>query len=102
MSAMHRRKWNAKTKTHMVLEGLQGKPVAEICNEYGLDQSQYDQCRDQFLAQAAHAFEPHQHTRTEACLEQKNARLKQLVGELTFELQKPDELWGWRGAGRFG
>ena len=30
---MHRRKWDAKTKVMIVLQGLQGKPVAEICNE---------------------------------------------------------------------
>jgi transposase-like protein len=91
---MHRRKWDAKTKARIVLEGLQGKPVAEVCNEYQISQSQYYQWRDQFLAHAAHAFEAHQHTRTEARLAEENARLKRLVGELTLELKKSDELWG--------
>jgi transposase len=49
---MHRRKWDAKTKAIIVLEGLKGKPVAEICTEHQLSQSQYYQWRDQFLAHA--------------------------------------------------
>jgi transposase-like protein len=91
---MHRRKWEAKTKACIVLEGLQGKPVAEICSEHQISQSQYYQWCDPFLAHAASAFEAHQHARTEARLAQENARLKKLVGELTLELKKSDELWG--------
>lgn len=78
----------------IVIQGLQGKPVAVICNAYQISQSQYDQGRDQFLAHASHAFEvPHQ-GRQEVRLAQENARLKKLVGELTLELKKSDELWG--------
>ena len=29
---MHCRKWDAKTQAMSVLQGLQGKPVAVICN----------------------------------------------------------------------
>jgi hypothetical protein len=31
---MARRKWDAKTKALIVIEGLKGKPVAEICTEH--------------------------------------------------------------------
>lgn len=89
---MHRRKWDAKTKVMIVLQGLQGKPVAEICTEHQISQSLYYQWRDQFLANATKAFEDPQRARKEARLEQENTRLKQLVGELTFELKKSDEL----------
>jgi transposase-like protein len=91
---MHRRKWDAKTKAIIVLEGLKGKPVAEICSEHQISQSQYYQWRDQFFAHAAHAFEVHQHTRKEARLAQENTRLKRLVGELLLELKKSDEVLG--------
>jgi transposase-like protein len=91
---MYRRKWDAKTKALIVLEGLKGKPVAEICTEHQISQSLYYQWRDQFLAHAAKVFEVQQHTKKEARLEQENARLKQLVGELTLELKKSDELLG--------
>ena len=91
---MQKRKWDAKTKAMIVVEGLKGKPVAEICTKHQINQSQYYQWRDQFLAHAANAFEVHQHTRKEARLEQENARLKKLVGELLLEVKKSDELLG--------
>jgi transposase-like protein len=91
---MHRRKWDAKTKAMMVIEGLKGKPVAEICTEHQISQAQYYQWRDQFLAQAAKAFEVHEQSQREARLARENARLKTLVGELTLELKKSDELLG--------
>jgi transposase-like protein len=91
---MHKRKWDPKTKAMIIMEGLKGKPVAEICTEHQISQSLYYQWRDQFLAHAANAFEVHQHTRKEARLEQENARLKKLVGELLLELKKSDELLG--------
>jgi transposase len=88
---MHRRTWDAKTTALIILEGLKGKAVAEICTEHQISQSLYDQWRDQFLAHAAKAFDDPQRTRKEARLEQENTRLTQLVGELTFELKKSDE-----------
>ncbi len=88
---MHKRKWDAKTKVMIVIEGLKGKPAAELCTEHQISQSLYYQWRDQFLAHAARAFEVHQHTRKEARLELENARLKRLVGELLLELKKSDE-----------
>jgi transposase-like protein len=91
---MHRRKWDAKTNALIVIQGLQGKPVAVICNEYQISQCQYYQWRDQFLAHASHAFEAQQHGRQEARLAQEKARLKKRVGELTLERKKSDELWG--------
>ena len=89
---MKRRKWDANTKALIVIEGLKGKPIAQLCHEHQISQSLYYQWRDQFLAQAAKAFDDPQRTRKEARLQQENARLKQLVGELTLELKKSDEL----------
>ena len=91
---MHRRKWDAKTKAMMVIEGLKGKPVAALCHEHQISQAQYDQGQDQFLAHAPQAFEVHEQSQREACLVRENARLKTLVGELTLELKKSDELLG--------
>jgi transposase-like protein len=91
---MQRRKWDAKTKAMIVLEGLKGKPVAELCHEHQLSQAQYYQWRDQFLAHAAKAFEVHEQSQREARLTQENARLKTLVGEWTLELKKSDEVFG--------
>ena len=91
---MQRRKWDAKTKAMIVIEGLKGKPVAELCNEHQISQAQYYQWRDQFLAHAPKAFEVHEQSQREARLARENARLKTLVGELTLELKKSDEVLG--------
>ncbi len=91
---MQRRKWDAKTKALIVLEGLKGKSVAEICTEHQISQSLYYQWRDQFLAHASKAFEVHEQSQREARLARENARLKTLVGELTLELKKSDEVLG--------
>ena len=91
---MHRRPWDANTNALLVLEGLKGQPVAEIGPEHQISQSPYSQWRDQFWAHAAHALEVHQYTKKEALLAQENARLKRLVGELSLELKKSDELLG--------
>jgi transposase-like protein len=82
---MHRRIWDTQTKAKLVLQGLQGKPVAEICHAYQISQSLFYQWRDQFLAHASNAFESHQRTREKTRLERENANLKKLVGELLLE-----------------
>jgi transposase-like protein len=91
---MHRRKWDADLKATIVIQGLQGRPVAELCHEYQISQSLYDQWRDQLLANASRTFEVQQDDRKEARLARENARLKTLVGELTLELKKSDEWLG--------
>jgi hypothetical protein len=91
---MHRRTWEAKTHAMIVLEGLKGKPVAELCAERQISQAQYDPWRDQFLAHAPKAFEVHEQSQREARLACENARLKTLVGERTVELKKSDEVRG--------
>jgi transposase-like protein len=91
---MQRRKWDAKTKAMIVLEGLKGKPVAELCTEHQMSQAQYYQWRDQFLAHAPKACEVHEQSQREARLARENARLKTLVGELTLERKKSDEVLG--------
>ena len=88
---MQRRKWDAKTKAMIVIEGLKGKSVAELCTEHQISQAPYYQWRDQFLAHAPKAFEVHEQSQREARSARENARLKTLVGELTLGLQKRDE-----------
>jgi transposase-like protein len=85
---------DAQAKATIVIEGLKGKPVAEICTEHQISQSQYYQWRDQFLAHAAKAFESHQSTKKEARLERENIRLKLLVRAHTCERNKSDARLG--------
>ncbi|WP_447969183.1 transposase [Nitrospira sp. M1] len=90
---MKRRKWDAKMKAVIVLQGLKGKSVAALCTEYQISQAQYNQWRDQFLTHVSQAFEVHQQSQREARLQQENARLQQVVGKLTLELKKSDAGW---------
>jgi transposase-like protein len=91
---MQRRKWAANTKAMIVIEGLKGKPVAELCTAHQISQAQYDQGRDQFLAHAPKAFAVHEHRRKEARLERENARLKSRVGALLLEVKTSEEVLG--------
>jgi transposase-like protein len=90
---MQKPKWDAKAKAMIVFEGLAAKPVTEVCTEHQISESPYYRWRDRFLADAANAFEVHQHTRKETRLEQKNARLEKLVGELFLEVKKATREW---------
>lgn len=91
---MKRRQWKAETKAMIVLEGLKGRPVTELCNAHQISQAQYYQWRDQFLTNAGRAFETQTLDQRLAHLQQENAKLKTLIGDLTVELKKNDEVWG--------
>ena len=86
---MKRRKWDPKIKAMIVIEGLRGKPIAELCIEHQISQAQYYQWRDQFLANVPRVFADDD--RREKALTKENARLKRIVGELTIELKKTEE-----------
>ena len=99
---MKRRKWDAKATATIILEGLKGKSVAELCTEHQINQAQYYQWRDHFLAHAGQAVEVHQQSQRETRLQQGNARLKQVVGELTLELKKPTRFGHDATGGSYG
>jgi transposase-like protein len=88
-AAMERRKWDPKTKAMIVLEGLRGKPVAEICIEHQISQTQYYRWRDHFLSNMNQVFRSDD--RKEMALTRENARLKRIIGDLTIELKKTEE-----------
>ena len=86
---MQRRKWDPKTKAMIVMEGLKGKTVADICIEHQISQAQYYQWRDQFLANAHQVFiNP---VKKEKRLSKENERLRRMIGDLTVELKKTEE-----------
>jgi transposase-like protein len=53
---MRRRMGKPEQKALIVIEGLKGCPIGELCAEHEISQGQYYQWRDQFLAIAAKAF----------------------------------------------
>ena len=89
---MKRKKWDSKTKWLIVLQGMKGRLVAEICTEYGVAQSQYYKWRDQFMSEGYKVFDTAKASQKQQCLSNENKKLKSLVGELTLELKKSDEL----------
>lgn len=87
---MPRRKWDAKTKVNVVLQGLKGRSVADICTEHQISQAQYYQWREQFMQKMPGLFSNTE--RREQSLVRENSRLKKIIGELTVELKKIN---GW-------
>jgi len=84
-----RRKWDARTKAMIVMQGLKGMQVADICIEHQISQAQYYQWRDQLMKQLPKVFENTE--KKQANLARENERLKKLIGELTVELKKTEE-----------
>jgi transposase-like protein len=88
---MKRRQWDSKTKAKIVLEGLSGKPVSELCNEYQISQNQYYQWREKFLSEAHRAFEVKEKAGEVTRLKAKTRKLQQIIGALTVELKKSED-----------
>lgn len=86
---MTRRQWDAPTKAAIVLQGLKGRAVADICTEHQISQTQYYQWREQFLKKMPGLFLNTE--RREQSLAHENSRLKKIIGELTVELKKLNE-----------
>ncbi len=88
---MKKRAWDSRTKAKIVLEGLSGKPISEVCSQYQISQNQYYQWRDKFLTGSHRAFEGKAEGSELSRLKAKNQRLQQIIGALTVELKKSEE-----------
>ena len=44
-----RKQWKSQQKSEIVLQALQGRPVSEICLEYGIGNSLFYKWKEQFL-----------------------------------------------------
>lgn len=90
---MKQKKWDSKIKAKVVIDGLKGKPIAKICNEYQISQSVYYQWRDQFLTHVNQIFDIPKKGNKENRLEMEIRQLKAMIGDLTIELKKSEEEW---------
>lgn len=88
---MKRRQWDAKTKAKIVLDGLSGKPVGELCSQYQISQTQYYLWRDKFLVEAHRAFEAKADGGEVVRLKVKTEKLERIIGVLTVELKKTED-----------
>ena len=88
---MKRRQWDSKTKAKIVLEGLSGRSVSEICSDYRIGQTQYYRWRDQFMISAHRAFDSEKNGSEIQRLKKKAVRYQQIIGALTVELKKTED-----------
>ena len=87
---MKTKKLSNKEKFAIVLEGLKGVAVADICARYGISQGCYNKLRDKFLSNAENVFDLGKATQNEQRLVAENIRLKQCVANLTLWLKQND------------
>ena len=82
------RNWTAEEKAKIVVQGLKGRRVAEICNEYQIHQTQYYKWREQFLEKIPKVFETKAQSKQEERLERVNQtslhRLRQSEGQCRY------------------
>jgi len=84
---MPKRVWSSKEKLQVVLDGVKGMTVPQICREHGIAQSMYYRWRDQFLANAESVF-GNSSSKKESKLERENNQLRQIVADYALELKK--------------
>ena len=89
---MKSRKWTNQQKLQIILEGLKGHiNIGELCNKHEISQGQYYKWRDQILNSADKIFIA-DNDKEKNRLKRENTRLKTVIGDLTVELKKTEEL----------
>lgn len=79
------RTFTPEFKSQVVLQVLTGtKSAAQVCREYNLKDSMFYRWKDEFLANAAKAFQQDAQGRQDKA---RIAELEQLVGRLTLQLE---------------
>ena len=90
---MKKRSWKGQEKLQIVLEGLKGQiSLAELCSRHQISQAQYYQWRDRLIKEGGKVFDYGGPTKSEDHLKQQVGRLQRIIGELTVELKKSEEL----------
>ena len=90
---MKRKKRSSKEKLEIVIAGIKGTKVSTICNQYGINQSQYYLWRDQFLSKAESVFDADKKDSRMEKLVEENKEYRKVVADLTLELKKSARLW---------
>ena len=88
---MKYRRYDPKTKTKIVLEGLESKiPLVELCNKYQISQGLYYYWLKEFQAKGYKVFESTKQSKKEQRLIDENKKLKRIIAELSIELKKSE------------
>ena len=84
-----RKKWKSEEKLAVIMDGLRGRSVKEICLEYGISETQYYKWRDAGITMMKKGLEDKRHTQNHSAEADRN-RLLKIIGEqqLIIDLQK--------------
>jgi transposase len=84
-----RKKWKSEEKLAVIMDGLRGRSVKEICQEYGISEAQYYKWRDQGITLMKKGFEDKRQAQNTSAEADRN-RLLKIIGEqqLIIDLQK--------------
>jgi len=85
------KKWTADEKLAIVIDGLKGRLVREICAEYGLSETQYYKWRDEALVFLKEGFKDKRlKENRDKTGEAERNRLLKIIGEqqLIIDIQK--------------
>jgi transposase len=82
-----RRKWSAAEKLRIVIAGMQGGDIAELCRREGINPTQYYGWKKQLLESAEAVFDVRgqKPSRKEARLERDTRRMQAVIAEITAE-----------------
>ena len=86
-----RKKWSHDEKLAIVLDGLKGRGVREICTEYGVSETQYYKWRDEALNLLKEGFKDKRRKgNCDRSGEADRNRLLKIIGEqqLIIDIQK--------------
>ena len=90
---MKTKKRSSKEKLMIVLEGLKGREsLAQLCSRHAISQSQYYIWRDKLFKEGEGIFHFGSANKEQERLRQENTKLKGIIGELTIELKKTQEI----------
>lgn len=91
-----RRRWTAKAKLEVVLEGLRGQEsVAEICRRHGITQSMYYEWQETVFKAAEEGLTHGGRTAREAELEKQLRQAQRTIGRLTMENELYQKKQDW-------
>lgn len=86
-----RKEWTAEEKLAIILDGLKGRSISDICREYGISDTQYYKWRDVALESLKSGFQDKR--KKEYCdksAEAERNRMLKIIGEqqMIIDIQK--------------
>lgn len=90
------KRWSPEEKMAVVLEGLKGTPIKEVCAKYGVAETQYYKWRDQAIEAVKAGFADRRRKENRNSHEAENERLLKIIGQqaAALDLQKKlSKMW---------